>query len=296
MSSTHPFQTVREFGGDSMHCAELELDEFAPRYSTREDRNHLSFWLSLSGHTQVFPTRGSPYYSISGASIGTNPPGSVWEGSWRGRQTCLVLDVGPSVMREFTKAQIVFPNKRQLMVVEDDRLKYGIMALHQDLKAPSPAGDLFVGHIVRGVTSHYLKTYCACSETRPPREQKLSARDLQRALELIEAQLDTKPVLDDLAAMLGLNITSFCRRFKNSTGLPPYQYLLHARVERAKQALQRHEQPLSELALSLGFYDQSQFSNTFRRIVGVSPRDYMRAQLSQGSPSANSPPTAGMGA
>ena len=278
--SLHPFQTVREFGGDSMHCAVLELDEFTPRYATARDRNHLSFYLSLNGHTQVFPTRGSPYYPVSGASIATNPPGTVWEGSWRGRQTCVLLEVGPSVLREFTKSQIVFPNNHQLTVVEDDRLRYSIMALHQDLMAPSPAGDLFIGHIARGVTSHYLKTYCACPDTLPLREQKLGARDLQRVLELIEAQLDTKPVLDDLAAMLGMNTTSFCSRFKNSTGLPPYQYLLHARVERAKQALRRHEQPLSELALSLGFYDQSQFSNTFRKIVGLSPRDYRRAQTS----------------
>ena len=275
----HPFQTVREFGGDSMHCAVLELDEFTPRYSTGQDREHLSFWLSLSGHTQVFPTRGSPYYSISGSSIATNPPGSIWEGSWRGRQTCMLLEVSRSVLREFTRSQIVFPNNRQLMVVEDERLKYGMLALHQDLMSPSPAGDLFVGHIARGVTSHYLKTYCACPDAAPLRQQKLSDADLQRVLELIETRLDTKPVLDDLAAMLGLNTASFCRRFKNSTGLPPYQYLLHARVRRAKEALSRQKDPsLSELALKLGFYDQSQFTNTFRKIVGISPRDYRRLQ------------------
>jgi len=177
----------------------------------------------------------------------------------------MLLEVGPSVLREFTKSQIVFPNERELLVVQDDRLKYSIMALHQDLMSPSPAGDLFIGHIARGVTSHYLKTYCACPDTRPLREQKLSPADLRRVLEQIETRLDVKPSLDQLAAMLGLSTAGFCRRFKNSTGLPPYQYLLHARVERAKQALRRHEQSLSELALSLGFYDQSQFSTPFAR-------------------------------
>lgn len=277
-SDSPPFHTVREFGGSSTHCAVLELDEFTPRYSTGQEHSHLSFWLSLSGHTHVFPTHGSPYYSISGSSIATNPPGSAWEGSWRGRQTCMLLEVGASVLREFTRSQIVFPNNRQLVVVEDERLKYGMLALHQDLMSPSPAGDLFVGHIARGVASHYLKTYCSCTDTQPLREQKLSDQDLQRVLELIETQLETKPALDDLAVMLGLNTANFCRRFKNSTGLPPYQYLLHARVRRAQETLRRHKDAsLSELALKLGFYDQSQFTNTFRRIVGVSPRDYRRA-------------------
>lgn len=278
MSGMNPFHTVRESGDDSMHCAVLELDEFTPHYSTERDK--LCFWFSLDGNTEVFPSRGTPYRLRSGSSIATIPPGSVWDGSWRGRQTCMLLEVGPAVLREFTRSQIVFPNNRQLTVVDDERIKYSILALHQDLLAPSPAGDLFAGHIARGVTSHYLKTYCSCPEPPPPRGHKLGPSDLRRVQEQIESRLDSKLMLDELAGQLGLSVASFCRRFKNSTGLPPYQYLLHARVARAKLALRRQRpgQSLSELALSLGFYDQSQFTNTFRRIVGVSPRDYARAK------------------
>lgn len=275
MSGVNPYQTVRESGDDSMHCAVLELDEFTPHYST--ERDNLCFWFSLNGNTEVFPSRGTPYRLHGGADIATIPPGTVWDGSWRGRQTCVLVEVGHSMLREFTRSEIVFPNRRQLLVMEDDRIKYGILALHQDLLAPSPAGGLFSGHIARGITSHYLRTYCDCPPPRPAREQKLAPRDLKRVQELIESRLEAKPCLEELAGALGLSVASFCRRFRNSTGLPPYQYLLHARVARAKQALLRRGQPLSELALSLGFYDQSQFTNTFRKIVGVSPRDYRRA-------------------
>jgi AraC family transcriptional regulator len=271
----HPFQTLRESGAGDMHRAVLELDEFTPRYTT--EREQLCFWFTLNGDTEVFPTRGAPYRLKSGASIATIPPGSVWDGSWRGRQTCMLLEVGPSVLREFTRSEIVFPNNRQLTVVQDERIRYSILALHQDLLSPSPAGELFAGHLVRGVASHYLSAYCSVGRDKPRREHKLAASDLRRAQELIESRLETKPSLEELAAPLGLSVASFCRRFRASTGLPPYQYLLHARIERAKQLLRRRpQQALSELALSLGFYDQSQFSNTFRRIVGVSPRDYMR--------------------
>ncbi len=277
MSKLRPFQTLRESGGAGISCAVLELDDFTPRYSTGQEGERLRFWLALSGHTQVFPAHGSPYYSISGSSIATIPPGSVWEGSWRGRQTCMELEVSPAVLREFTGSEIIFPNGGQVNVVVDDHIRRGILALHRNLMSPSPAGDLYVGHIARSVASHYLKTYCACPGARPLREQKLGPGDLQRVLDLIETQLAAKPALDELAALTGLNTVNFCRRFKNSTGLPPYQYLLHARIERAKQALRRQQQPMSELALSLGFYDQSQFSNTFRRIVGMSPSDYLRS-------------------
>jgi len=277
MSGINPYQTVRESGDDSMHCAVLELDEFTPHYST--ERDNLCFWFSLNGNTEVFPSHGAPYRLHGGADIATIPPGTVWDGSWRGRQTCMLVEVGSSVLREFTRSEIVFPNNHQLMVMEDERIKFGILALHQDLLAPSPAGGLFSGHIARGITSHYLRTYCDCTQPRPLRERKLAPRDLKRVQDLIESRLECKPCLEELAGALGLSVASFCRRFKNSTGLPPYQYLLHARVARAKQALRRRGQPLSELALSLGFYDQSQFTNTFRKIVGVSPRDYRRAHM-----------------
>lgn len=275
-SNTTPFQTVRESGDRGMHRAVLELDEFTPHYST--EGNQLCFWFALDGAIEVFPSHGAPYHLQPGAAIATIPPGTVWDGSWRGRQTCMLLEVGPAVLREFTRSEIVFPNNRQLTMVRDERIKHGILALHQELLAPSPAGELFVGHIARGITAHYLHTYCGHLDAPIPAGQKLAPADLKRVQELIESRLDSKPSLDELAATLGLSVASFCRRFKNSTGLPPYQYLLHARVARAKQALQRRGQSLSELALSLGFYDQSQFTNTFRRIVGVSPRDYMRAQ------------------
>jgi AraC-like DNA-binding protein len=277
MSAVAPFQTVRESGDRGMHLAVLELDEFAPHYATAGDR--LCFWFALDGCTEVFPSRGAPYRLQAGAAVATIPPGTVWDGSWRGRQTCMMLEVGPSVLREFTRSGgIAFPNDRQLTMVSDERLKHGILALHQELIEPSPAGELFVGHIARGITAHYLHAYCAQPGAAPPAGQKLAPLDLQRVQELIESRLEAKPCLEELAGAVGLSVASFCRRFKNSTGLPPYQYLLHARVARAKQALRRRNTSLSELALSLGFYDQSQFTNTFRRIVGVSPRDYRRTR------------------
>lgn len=275
--SLTPFQTLMESGNEGARCSLLELGDEVPSYSTQSAELH--FWLPLSGRTDMYPRHGRPYSVDSSSRVGVFPAGAVWNGAWRGSQTCMMLVINQSVMREFTRSQHLFPRKRQLTLVEDERLRSSILALHQDMLSPSPASDLFFGHITRGITSHYLRTYSAAPLPEPPPARRLAPRDLQRVLELIEARLSSKPALDELAGMLGLTVTSFCRRFKNSTGLPPYQYLLHARVRRAKEALRRQPPAsLSELALMLGFYDQSQFTNTFRRIVGVSPRQYLRGQ------------------
>jgi transcriptional regulator GlxA family with amidase domain len=53
-------------------------------------------------------------------------------------------------------------------------------------------------------------------------------------------------------------------------------YSLRLRVERAKEMLLQSDRRMSEIAVTLGFFDQSHFSRTFRRITGVSPGEYVR--------------------
>jgi AraC family transcriptional regulator len=75
-----------------------------------------------------------------------------------------------------------------------------------------------------------------------------------------------------MAAVVGLNPYHFARQFKAATGLPPHQYVIARRVERAKQLLQAGTGlPLAEVAADAGFSDQSQFSRHFKRLVGVTP-------------------------
>ncbi len=93
---------------------------------------------------------------------------------------------------------------------------------------------------------------------------------------MIESRLSEKVSLDALAGELQMTVTTFCRRFRNCTGMAPYQYVPHRCIELAKTALEQPDSSMSDIALSLGFCDQSQFTNTFRRRVGVSPRDYRR--------------------
>jgi AraC family transcriptional regulator len=80
------------------------------------------------------------------------------------------------------------------------------------------------------------------------------------------------PTLTQLAAVVGLNPYHFARQFKAATGLPPHQYVIARRVERAMQLLQAGTGlSLAEVALHAGFSDQSQLSHHFKRLVGVTP-------------------------
>jgi AraC-like DNA-binding protein len=76
---------------------------------------------------------------------------------------------------------------------------------------------------------------------------------------------------------IGLHPTSFCRGFKQSMGLSPHQYMLLHRVNSAKEMMDDRRLSLTEIALDCGFGSSSQFSIVFKRIAGVSPRDFRRA-------------------
>lgn len=99
-----------------------------------------------------------------------------------------------------------------------------------------------------------------------------------RLREWMESRLEQPPSLEELAAFCGLSPWQALRRFSRHCGLPPHQWLTQLRLERALP-LVLQGQPLSEIALRLGFYDQAHFSRLFRRTYGIPP-SRLRGELS----------------
>jgi AraC family transcriptional regulator len=98
---------------------------------------------------------------------------------------------------------------------------------------------------------------------------------LRAVVEYVEEHLNAGSTLKQLAAVAHLSAYHFARQFKAATGLPPHQYVIMRRVERAKQLLQGGgDLSLAEVAAHVGFSDQSQFSHHFKRLVGVTPGQF----------------------
>ena len=97
-------------------------------------------------------------------------------------------------------------------------------------------------------------------------------------VEYVEEHLDAGPTLEQMATVARLSPYHFARQFKKAAGLPPYQYVIMRRVERAKQLLQAGAGvSLAEVAVHAGFSDQSQFTNHFKRLVGVTPGQFRKS-------------------
>ena len=93
---------------------------------------------------------------------------------------------------------------------------------------------------------------------------------------MFRADLSTNPSLLRVAEACKLSVSHFSRAFKVSTGVPPHQWLLTARIERARNLLADSATPLVEVADMCGFADQSHFSRIFARTMGTSPGAWRR--------------------
>jgi AraC family transcriptional regulator len=83
--------------------------------------------------------------------------------------------------------------------------------------------------------------------------------------------------LADLARATGLSRFHFLRSFKRVTGITPHQWVLRMRLRQAAELLVKSRQPITEVALDVGFDDLSNFIRSFRTEFGVSPNRYRTA-------------------
>jgi transcriptional regulator of acetoin/glycerol metabolism/AraC-like DNA-binding protein len=113
--------------------------------------------------------------------------------------------------------------------------------------------------------------------TTQPLRGGLAPGALRRVTEYIDSHLSEDVALESLAAHAGLSTYHFARAFKQSVGMPPHRYLLQQRVKKAAELLKQTEQPLTAIAQSLGFADQSHFSRSFHWLVGLAPGEFRRS-------------------
>ncbi len=105
------------------------------------------------------------------------------------------------------------------------------------------------------------------------KRQRADIRDwrIRRATEQINALLTEDVSLAELAAGVDLSPSRFNALFRAATGLPPHQWLIRRRIERACELLLDMAMPVTEIALSLGFSSSQHFATAFKHQMGTTP-------------------------
>jgi AraC family transcriptional regulator len=100
----------------------------------------------------------------------------------------------------------------------------------------------------------------------------MTPQRLRRIDELIEARLDARLTVQDLAGALGLSTGFFARAFKRATGRAPHDYIIDRRIARARLLLRERRLSLAAVALASGFASHAHMTATFRTRLGISPQ------------------------
>lgn len=108
------------------------------------------------------------------------------------------------------------------------------------------------------------------------RRLMLSPHTVKRVRDHVRSHLNTRITLADLAEVAGYSRFHFVRAFKESTGMPPYAYVIRERIAVAQDIIRSGNIPIADIAKLCGFATHAHFSTQFRSIVGTTPAEYRR--------------------
>jgi AraC family transcriptional regulator len=212
-------------------------------------------------------------------------PGAVpvcW--SWDTRLNYSVIGLDPAFLEGV--AQRVFglePDEFRLVPGEreHDPVISNIAGVLAREAARADAGSaLYADSLANILAVHLLRDYAVkqVPEGRAPVAQSRQAdasRPVVEAIRHMQRHYAREITLSELAATVHLSPFHLARRFKQTTGVSPHQYLIDMRVNAARALLDAGsgQRSLAEIAAAVGFADQSHLTRHFKRRFGITPRE-----------------------
>jgi len=106
----------------------------------------------------------------------------------------------------------------------------------------------------------------------------LRDRFVGKALALLHERPDHPWTVDDLGREVGLSRSALHERFVSFIGHPPMQYLTNWRIQLGARLLRESNRTVATIALDVGYDSEAAFSRAFRRMVGLPPATWRKAQ------------------
>ncbi|MBX7150933.1 AraC family transcriptional regulator [bacterium] len=146
--------------------------------------------------------------------------------------------------------------------------------LHRSLEYPSDR--LEQESRVVEVLSKFAETFGHCGN---PVEGHAEHRAVDLIKEFLRANYQRPVTINDLSNLTGLNRSYMMRTFKRTVGMSVHQWLLQVRIHEAKKLLSI-QTPAAQVALDVGFDDQSHLTRRFKHITGLTPAQYAKSHFS----------------
>jgi len=142
-----------------------------------------------------------------------------------------------------------------------------MMRLYSEFLQLDSASHLAIEGLALEMLAEVSRRQVKFSERTPPRW-------LKQAVELLRERFCERLTITQVAAEVGVHPVHLAREFRRFQRCTIGEYIRQLRIERACRQLHASDEPLATIASAVGFSDQSHFSRTFKRLIGMTPAGY----------------------
>jgi AraC family transcriptional regulator len=201
------------------------------------------------------------------------------DGQWSDDAACTILSVwiGAEFAQRTVEQLALKPADGQLrpqFQMRDPRFQHLAWALRAELDANDRSDPLYAESLCTAMVVRLIGGAPSLDDKR----RTLAPRTAARVIEFIEANLDQRLTLSELAALADLSVPHFKVLFRETLGMPVHRYVVQRRVERARTLLLQGRLNASQIALDSGFAHQSHMAHWMGRLLGVTPRELLLAR------------------
>lgn len=200
------------------------------------------------------------------------------DGQWSDEAACTIFSVwiGEAFAQRTVEQLSLNSADAQLrpqFQLRDPRFQYLAWALRAELEAAEASDPLYAESLCTAMVVRLIGGAPALENKR----RTLAPKTAARVIEFIEAHLDQRLTLGELAVLAELSVPHFKVLFRETLGTPVHQYVVQRRVERARTLLLQGKLNASQIALDTGFAHQSHMAHWMGRLLGVTPRELVKS-------------------
>lgn len=255
----------------------LELYEFSGIAQNFQDHFHEEFVIGviLEG-SRKFTCEGKVYYLNAGDILIINPR-EIHSCDHCGKTKLhyFSLNISKNIMKEIVlgiTGKAIIPYFTTSVIQQKDLvinlidLKRMIVQSQHDLASE----ELFLI-----LMSRLLDEYANINISNKRKGDDFANTRIDNICQYLENNFYRNVSLDELSLLSKLSKYHLIRLFAKERGISPHKYLETVRIEKSKIMLEKNI-PIVDIALQMGFTDQSHFSNSFKSLIGLTPKTYQK--------------------
>jgi AraC-like DNA-binding protein len=252
-----------------------------------------SCWLTVDGESEpirleegdcVLLPNGRHFTMARDPAFNPIPIGDVPEADWRGGIATVngggdAMILGGHFAFSGPHTEMLLGAMPSILRLRGDSdkvdLRWALERMRHELSEGQPGGIMVVEHLAHLLLVQALRLYLSRGLGRTTGFLfALSDPKIAAAVGAIHASPGERWTLPMLAGRAGMSRSKFALRFKTIAGSSPIEYLTRWRMLLACDRLMRRSEPVSVIALSLGYQSEAAFSTAFKRVIGCPPRRY----------------------